>query len=66
MSVKAMSVKNNHNTSIFKENNLTFTLFLENEQIPEDSEISDVVELNYLRVKASETMHLALNMIDTK
>jgi hypothetical protein len=60
VSLTAIPVQIQHATKIAKEKNLVLTLFTANEQIAADSEINDVVEFNYLRVKAAQAMDEAI------
>ncbi|KAL4437706.1 hypothetical protein ABPG74_012381 [Tetrahymena malaccensis] len=59
-SVSAIPVDPTYTTKVVKDSNLVLTLFTQNEKVAEDSEINDSVELNYLRVKASEAMDQAM------
>ncbi|EAR89933.1 von willebrand factor type A (vWA) domain was originally protein (macronuclear) [Tetrahymena thermophila SB210] len=58
--VSAIPVDPTYTTKVVKDNNLVLTLFTQNEKVAQDSEINDSVELNYLRVKASEAMDQAM------
>ncbi|EAR89934.1 von willebrand factor type A (VWA) domain was originally protein (macronuclear) [Tetrahymena thermophila SB210] len=60
VTVSAIPIDPTYTTKVVKDNNLVLTLFTENEKVAEDSEINDSVELNYLRVKASEAMDQAM------
>ncbi|EAR86689.3 von willebrand factor type A domain protein (macronuclear) [Tetrahymena thermophila SB210] len=47
-----------------KESKLVLTLFTDNEQVAQDSEINDNVEFNYIRVKAAQAIEEAIKYAD--
>ncbi|KAL4435511.1 hypothetical protein ABPG74_020287 [Tetrahymena malaccensis] len=60
----AIPIDSEYTTKVIKENNLILTLFTQNENVAQDSEINDNVEFNYIRVKAASAMEEAIKFAD--